>query len=94
MNFVKLALIAGIGAMIPTALSAAEGESGPQAAKPEKQICRRISQVGTRLGSTICMTRSEWNKRDTEGNERARRTISAAEERNDHYINPIQPSGG
>ena len=86
-------LAAGVGAMLAGTAAAAADDAAKQS-KPEKQVCRRIQHVGTRLGTTVCMTRAEWAKSETEGNEKARRTIRDAEERNDHYINPIQPSGG
>ena len=37
------------------------------AAVPEKMICRRIDQTGSRLGTKkVCMTRAQWEERTRE----------------------------
>jgi hypothetical protein len=92
MNVAKLFLVAGASVMIGGTAIAADAGS-PAKPKPEKQVCRKISHVGSRIGDTTCMTRSEWARFDQETNRRARKTAEDAEYRNNNYVNPLQGTG-
>lgn len=90
MGVKRLLLIAGASAVIIMAggtAIAADGSS-ETAAKPEKQICKRVTRVGSRLGATTCMTRTEWAALDRELRDRARKTAKDTEDRNSLYLNP------
>ena len=44
-------------------LSAAPPAPEVYAQKPEKKICKRVGQIGSRINSgKICLTRAEWEK--------------------------------
>jgi len=87
-------LLAGTSAMLGGTASAADVGSTPTTAKPEKQLCRRVSSVGSRLGQLTCLTKSQWAAVDRENNLRAKKTARDTEDRNSGYINPERPSSG
>jgi hypothetical protein len=92
MNVAKIILVAGASVMLGgTAMAADTGSSTK--AKPDKQVCRKISHVGSRIGETTCMTRAEWARFDQETNRRARKTVEDTEYRNNNYVNPLQGTG-
>jgi hypothetical protein len=92
MNVAKIFLVAGAGIMLGgTAIAADTGSSTKS--KADKQVCRKVSHVGSRLGETTCMTRSQWARVDQESSRRARKTTEDTEYRNNNYVNPLQGSG-
>src|SRR4051812_43802011 len=91
MSVRMLMLLVGTSAMLGGTAVAADAGSTP-AAKPEKQFCRRVSHVGSRLGEMTCRTKSEWASIDRENNLRARKTARDTEDRNSGYLNPERES--
>jgi hypothetical protein len=85
-------LLAGTSAMLGGTASAADVGSTTPAAKPEKQVCRRVSHVGSRLGELTCLTKSQWAALEKENNVRARKTARDTEDRNSGYLNPERES--
>jgi hypothetical protein len=58
-------------AAMPASAEASPADSAATDAKPEKQLCKRIATVGSRVGKRICMTRAEWKE-----NERLNREVT------------------
>lgn len=56
----RLALLFALAA--PAAALAQPGSSGSSVSEPDRVVCRRDPEAGTRVRSRrICMTRREWN---------------------------------
>ncbi|GAO38250.1 hypothetical protein SCH01S_10_00600 [Sphingomonas changbaiensis NBRC 104936] len=50
--------------------------TGAQPEPKEKLICRREVPIGSLIASRkICLTKSQWDKRATDGNEAARKMV-------------------
>lgn len=75
-----LVLIAGNGIVVTAATSGeAVAQTQEKASGDERIVCRRDSAVGSRLGSRICLTRSQWRAREVAERERTRDIQDQAE---------------
>ena len=62
LKFVALAAVLAIGVTPAIAQAPSVGTAAPaQAEDPDKKICERVEETGTRLGGRrVCKTKAEW----------------------------------
>jgi hypothetical protein len=83
LKFVALAAVLAIGAT-PAIAQAPSAGTAPPAAKaedPNKKICERVEETGTRLGGRrVCKTKAEWAAERAE----SRRELERAQQNADY----------
>lgn len=79
LKFVALAALLAIGAAPAIAQAPSAGTAPAKAQDPDKKICQRVEETGSRLGDKrICKTRAEWAAERQESRnelERAQRNV-------------------
>ena len=83
-KLVTLAAVVAFGAIFATAQASSIETSGPaeNVKDPNKLICERVEQIGTRLGARrVCMTAAQWaeeRREQREAMERVQRITNQA----------------
>lgn len=81
-------ILLAIGAATPAVAASGTGQDQPTA---ERQICRSVSQVGTRLRTRTCMTRSQWTEMERERRDTARREVEDQNTGNEEFFPGPRP---